>query len=72
MQIAVLEMTVRKPSFDNFNNANTEYTAAYLGLISFFDREFERDSITFKFVDKTTVDNDVCVVFMSMTWIGCA
>ena len=41
MQIAVLEMTVRKPSFDNFNNANTEYTAAYLGLIFFFDREFE-------------------------------
>lgn len=33
MQIAVLEMTVRKPSFDNFNNADTEYTAAYLGLI---------------------------------------
>ena len=37
MQIAVLEMTVRKPSFDNFNNADTEYTAAYLGLISWTD-----------------------------------
>ena len=65
MQIAVLEMTVRKPSFDNFNNANTEYTAAYLGLIFFVDRKFEGNSI--KFVDEMTVDNDVCVVFMSMT-----
>ena len=52
MQIAVLEMTVRKPSFDNFNNSNTEYTAAYLGLIFSFDREFERNSITFKLVDE--------------------
>ena len=39
MQIAVLEMTVRKPSFDNFNNADTEYTAAYLGLI-FLDQSW--------------------------------